>query len=87
MKDHIPEFNFDNIPIHITDPREFVNAVVNERKRVCGPIFERIYQLTDEFYEKVTEIKKLRKSLETTKGFFKKLKIYSQICEIENVLR
>ena len=83
MKDHIPEFNFKNVTSPFKDPLKFAISVVNERKRVCDPIFKRIYQLTDEFSEKVAEINKLKESLETTRGFFKRLKIYSKIWDIE----
>ena len=69
---HIPNFNFDNLPVHPTEPMTFVKSAMAEQKRVCEPIDRRLDELEDEFVAMANEMKALTISLDTTKGIFKR---------------
>ena len=76
---HIPDFNFDNLPVHPTDPMTFVKSAMAEQKRVCGPIDRRLNELENEFIAMANEMQALTTSLDTTKGFFKRWGIHTKM--------
>ena len=74
---NIPYFDITRIPVDPSSP-DFMSAVVREEKRVCGALDERIDALVAEFVSLVREEKELATSLNTTSGFFARMKIRSR---------
>jgi hypothetical protein len=75
---NIPHFDITRIPV---DPSssDFMSAVVREERRVCGALDERIDALVSEFVSLAREAKELAMSLDTTNGFFARMKIRSKL--------
>lgn len=64
-----PNFDFDNLPI---DGVGYMDAVIAEQRRVCGPIDERLKVLEAEFQDLAQQEKRIQKELQTD-GFFQRI--------------
>jgi hypothetical protein len=64
-----PYFDVTRIPLHPSDG-SFMASVVNEERRVCGGIDDRVRSLVDDFVSLAREVKELYARLENTRGFF-----------------
>lgn len=64
-----PEFDFDNLPVGNVG---YMDAVIAEQRRVCGPIDERLKVLEAEFYDLVAQEKRIKKDIQIA-GFFHRI--------------
>ena len=64
-----PHFDFDNLPVGNVG---YMDAVIAEQQRVCGPIDERLKVLEAEFQDLVAQEKRIQKELQTA-GFFRSI--------------
>lgn len=73
-----PYFDVTRIPLHPSDPN-WMSAVVNEERRVCGAIDERLDDISNDFVSIANEATELESRLRCTRGFFARWSIRRRI--------
>lgn len=73
-----PHFDVTRIPLHPSDGN-YMAAVVNEERRVCGAIDERLDGISNDFVSLTNEARELVSRLNHTRGFFARWAIRRRI--------
>lgn len=81
-------FNFDDVfpPKNSVDPVVYVKYLMDEEKKQCGKIDERITTLETEFYNLIEECKREATIAENTKGFWNRIQATRKVEKIAHCI-
>ncbi len=72
---NLPYFDINRVPINARIGGNWMKSIIDEEKRVCGPIDERRSALAAQFGKLYRETKELERQYTFTRGFFPRRRI------------